>query len=160
MQRTVKDDRGTPLSAQAPGRNEICLMLRAHAEQGWLEHEVLPVVLELHAMDLAPQSEQAPALAYLEAVWSEAKRRAAATDTSDARLQPIAQGSSLRGRAHRYHGCVCDLREKLAAHVDRLLEYSALAMSAADTAAAPHRSACSGRTRRPTRSSRARRHGA
>ncbi len=160
MQRTVKDDRGTQLTAQAPGQDEVCLMLRAHAEHGWLEREVLPVVLELHAMDLVPAYEQAPALAYLEAVWSEAKCRAAATDTSDSGLQPITPGSSLCGRAHRYHGCVRALREKLAAHVDLLLEYSALATPVADTRSASHRSACSGRTHPLARSTKPRRHGA
>jgi hypothetical protein len=135
-------------------------MLRAHAEQGWLEREVLPVVLELHAMDLVPEYEQAPALAYLEAVWSEAKCRAAATDTSDARLQPVYRGSELLGRAHRYHSCVRDLREKLAAHVDSLLEYSALAPAVAEIAATPQPSACSGRARQPRRSVKSRRHGA
>ena len=61
--------------------SDICLLLRAHAEQRWLCHEVLPVLRQLERGDSLPEEQLGAALAYLEVLWIEASQRAAETDT-------------------------------------------------------------------------------
>ncbi len=52
--------------------SDIHLLLRADAEQYWLQREVLPVLRHLEAHEQLPEEEVGAALAYLEAMWDEA----------------------------------------------------------------------------------------
>src|SRR2546423_1828532 len=86
--------------------SDISLLLRAHAEQRWLSHEVLPVLRQLEQRDCLPEEQLGAALAYLEVLWIEASQRAAETDAAYSELQ----GSSLYaepplyGKARSYDG--------------------------------------------------------
>ena len=62
--------------------SDISLLLRAHAEQRWLSHEVLPVLRQLEQRDCLPEEQLGAALAYLEVLWIEASQRAAETDAA------------------------------------------------------------------------------
>ena len=69
-----------PTSLSHP--SDICLLLRAHAEQRWLTSELLPVVRELESPDQIPEEQLGAALAYLEVLWVDARRRAAETEAA------------------------------------------------------------------------------
>jgi hypothetical protein len=91
---------------------DICLMLRAHAEQLWLTSEVLPTVRQLECPGAVPDEHVGAALAYLEVLWLDARRRAAETDAA---LHQLHDGTSdgdtmLYDKAHRYHAAVRRLR--------------------------------------------------
>src|ERR1700716_3192502 len=98
--------------------SDICLLLRAHAEQRWLCHEVLPVVRQLEQSDLLPEEQLGAALAYLEVLWIEASQRAAETDTAYAELQACAAHADprLHAKARSYHAAVLNLRKAIARH--------------------------------------------
>ena len=111
-----------PLITDPP---DICLMLRAHAEQLWLTSEVLPTVRQLECPDAVPDEHVGAALAYLEVLWLDACRRAAETDAA---LDQLRHGDSdgdtdgdtvLFDKAHRYHAAVrrlrCATRERVLA---------------------------------------------
>jgi hypothetical protein len=103
--------------------SDVCLLLRAHAEQRWLSHEVVPVLRELQQRDSLPQEQLGAALAYLEVIWIEAARRAAETDATYAELDATVTDwdRPLPGKARRYHASVRTLRELVARHVARLI---------------------------------------
>jgi hypothetical protein len=102
---------------------DVCLLLRAHAEQHWLSHEVVPVLRQLEQREFLPEEELGAALAYLEALWIEATGRAAETDTAYAELDaPAADGDpALSDEARGYHAAVRGLRAAVASHVARLV---------------------------------------
>ncbi len=113
-----------------PFFSDVCLLLRAHAEQRWLNHEVLPVLRDLKEPDCIPEDQLDAARAYLEVLWAEASQRAAQTDAAHATLEAIdaAGKRGLSGMARRYHAAVCDLRSSLGRHVDEHLEIPAGAL--------------------------------
>jgi hypothetical protein len=98
-----------PLITDPP---DICLMLRAHAEQLWLTSEVLPTVRQLELPDAVAEQHTGAALAYLEVLWLDACRRAAETDAALRQLRDGGTDSDtmLYDKAHRYHAAVCRLR--------------------------------------------------
>ena len=67
--------------------SDVCLLLRAHAEQRWLSLEVGPVLRQLQQRDWLPEEQLGAALAYLEVLWIEASQRAAETDAAYAELE-------------------------------------------------------------------------
>jgi hypothetical protein len=99
--------------------SDICLLLRAHAEERWLSHEVVPVLRQLEQRDDLPEEQLGAALAYLEVLWIEASQRAAETDAAYVELQVSSLYSNppLHGKARSYHGAVVRLREAIARHV-------------------------------------------
>jgi hypothetical protein len=102
---------------------DVCLLLRAYAEQRWLSREVVPVLRQLELPDALPAEQLGAALAYLEVIWIEARRHAAETDVAFAALDddlPIA-GEALPSKARRYHAAVRSLREAVARHVESLV---------------------------------------
>jgi uncharacterized protein YqcC (DUF446 family) len=103
--------------------SDVCLLLRAHAEHSWLNHEVLPVVHELEQRDTLPEEQLGAAMAYLEVLWIEASQRAAETEAARAELDAIdaAEERTLSGKARGYHAAVGRLRSHLARIVDELL---------------------------------------
>src|SRR5271154_1505407 len=103
--------------------SDVCLLLRAHAEQGWLSHELLPVVRQLEHRDSLPEEQLGAALAYLEVLWVEANQRAADTEAAHADLDAIHTSTdpNLSREARNYHLAVCTLRESVARHVNELL---------------------------------------
>jgi hypothetical protein len=108
--------------------SDVCLLLRAHAEQRWLSHEVVPVLRQLELPRGLPEEQIGAALAYLEVTWIEAGRLAAETDAALAVLDEHAPAdstlppdSTLPSKARRYHAAVRFLREAVARHVARLI---------------------------------------
>jgi hypothetical protein len=103
--------------------SDICLLLRAHAEQRWLCHEVLPVLRQLEQRDALPEEQLGAALAYLEVLWIEASQRAAETDAAYAELLAWAASPDppLHKKARSYHGAVVRVREAIARHVFTLV---------------------------------------
>ena len=103
--------------------SDISLLLRAHAEQRWLSHEVVPVLRQLEQRDCLPEEQLGAALAYLEVLWIEASQRAAESDAAYAELQVsgLYGEPPLYGKARSYHGAVVRLREAIARHVIQLV---------------------------------------
>ena len=103
--------------------SDISLLLRAHAEQRWLCHEVLPVLRQLEQRDSLPEEQLGAALAYLEVLWIEASQRAAETDAAYAELLAWAAAPDppLRNKARSYHGAVVRVRDAIARHVATLV---------------------------------------
>jgi hypothetical protein len=100
--------------------SDVCLLLRAHAEQRWLSREVVPVLRQLEAPDELPEEQLGAALAYLEVTWLEARRHAAETDAAFAALDgatPADAQETLPSKARRYHTAVRFLREAIARNV-------------------------------------------
>ncbi len=105
---------------------DVCLLLRAYAEQRWLSREVVTVLRQLETPDELPDEQLGAALAYLEVVWIEALRHSAETDAAFAALdQELGDqeltGQALPSTARRYHSAVIALREAVARHVTKLL---------------------------------------
>ena len=103
--------------------SDICLLLRAHAEQHWLIYELVPVVRELEQRDALAEEDLGAAFAYLEALWIEARIRAFETDAACGALAtPAGCGDLvLPDKARRYHAAVLLLRDALTRRVERLL---------------------------------------
>jgi len=119
--------------------SDVCLLLRAHAEQRWLSLEVGPVLRQLRQRDSLPEEQLGAALAYLEVLWIEASQRAAETDaayaefeaseraarTAAARAEPDASrdsgGWTLPSKARRYRVAVLTLRDVFGRQVAALL---------------------------------------
>ena len=103
--------------------SDVCLLLRAHAEQSWLIHEVVPVLRQLKHRDSLPEEQLGAALAYLEVLWVEASQRAAETEAAHSELLAVdaAGDRALSGKARGYHAAVCALRGSVARHVAQLL---------------------------------------
>ncbi len=99
------------------------LLLRADAEQCWLHRKVLPVLREVETPEELPEEEVGAALAYLEAMWSEATARARATDAAHLTLcSHDREHETLAGPASRYHTAVRVLREIVAERVAPFVE--------------------------------------
>ena len=103
--------------------SDVCLLLRAHAEQRWLSHEVVPVLRQLEQRDSLPEEQFGAALAYLEVLWIEAAGRAAETDAAYAELDVAGSNGdrALSSKARSYHTAVRSLRDAVAHHVTELL---------------------------------------
>jgi hypothetical protein len=102
--------------------SDICLLLRAYAEQRWLTSELLPVVRELERPETIPQEQLGAALAYLEVMWIDTCRRAAETDAALDVLD-VSDGPRshvLSERARRYYAAVWRLRASMEARVKSL----------------------------------------
>jgi hypothetical protein len=132
--------------------SDVCLLLRAHAEQRWLSLELNPVLRQLQEPDSLPEEQLGAALAYLEVLWIEASQRAAETDAAYAALEaceraaesdaeavcalpassPEDGGWTLPSKARRYHAAVRTMRDVLGRHVTALLAIPS------DTAACKH----------------------
>jgi len=106
----------------APDTTDICLLLRAHAEQSWLLSRVLPLVRALERPASLEPEDHGTAVAYLEVLWLEAGLRATGTDAAaEALAQDVAhRGSVLAGRARRYLAAVRRLRTDVDRRVRRL----------------------------------------
>jgi hypothetical protein len=103
--------------------SDIRLLLRADAEQHWLQREVLPVLRHLEAPEQLPEQEVGAALAYLEAMWDEAMVRAVETDAAHSHLRARSeQDETLAGPAGRYHMAVRTLRRIVAKRVTPFVE--------------------------------------
>ena len=102
--------------------SDICLLLRAEAEQRWLTREVLPVLQELERPGVVPEEEHGAALAYLEVLWLDACRRAEETDEAFVELNAFDSGPrrELCERARRYNAAVRRLRGTTGARVRML----------------------------------------
>lgn len=103
--------------------SDVCLLLRAYAEQRWLSREIVPVLRQLESADELPEEQLGAALAYLEVTWLEASQYAAETDAAFAALQDTVPDTeeALPSKARRYHAAVCFLREAVGRHVGRLI---------------------------------------
>jgi hypothetical protein len=103
--------------------SDVCLMLRAHAEQRWLSREVVPVLRQLQTPGGLPEEQLGAALAYLEVTWLEAARLAAETDAACANLDDTATDTeeTLPSKARSYHAAVRTLREVVARNVTTLI---------------------------------------
>src|ERR1700724_3291106 len=103
--------------------SDICLLLRAHAEQRWLTHEVVPVLRQLEQRDSLPEEQLGAALAYLEVLWIEASQRAAESDAAYAELEACAAYADprLHHKARGYHGALLNLRKAIARRVSQLV---------------------------------------
>lgn len=102
---------------------DVSLLLRAHAEQRMLSREVIPVVRQIETGERLPEEQLPAALAYLEVIWADCRRRAAETDRARRRLdEPGGRELALWGRACRYHTVLVALREAVGRRVAPLLE--------------------------------------
>ncbi len=101
---------------------DVCLLLRAHAEQLWLSREIVPVLDQLSVPGGLPDEQLGAALAYLEVVWLEARRLGDETEGALAALEESApsSGQGLTVQARRYHTAVLTLREAVGEHVREL----------------------------------------
>jgi hypothetical protein len=101
---------------------DVCLLLRAHAEQRWLSREVIPVLRQVEERDDLPEEQYGAALAYLEVIWMEAQQRAQETDGAREKLKRSASDDSvLPQKAFRYHAAVRDLRSVVSRRVGAML---------------------------------------
>lgn len=113
-----------PSSPTAPAPADIVLLLRADAEQSWLNREVIPVLRQIERREPLPSDQVGAALAYLEDSWNEALLRARQTDAAhDLNARERAQ-TRLGERAQRYHTAVRALRGIVAARVGAYVEAS------------------------------------
>jgi hypothetical protein len=103
--------------------SDITLLLRADAEHCWLHREVIPVLRQVESRERLPDEQVGAALAYLEAMWSEATIRARETDAAGAHVSSHDGGhNSLSSPAERYHTVVRALRGVLAERVTPFME--------------------------------------
>ncbi|MGA9283988.1 MAG: hypothetical protein WBV85_00940 [Solirubrobacteraceae bacterium] len=110
-------------SSESALPSDIRLLLRADAEQCWLHREVIPVLREVETPGELAEEEVGAALAYLEAMWSEATSRARETDAAHLHLSsPERTGEALAGPAGRYHAAVRVLREIVAERITPFVE--------------------------------------
>jgi len=109
-----------PVDLSVP--SDIVLLLRADAEQRWLNREVIPVLRQIERLDPLPGDDVGPALAYLESSWNEAVLRARQTDAAQKLNVSERPQTGLAWHAKRYHTAVRALRgivaERVGAHVD------------------------------------------
>jgi hypothetical protein len=98
----------------------MVLLLRADAEQSWLNREVIPVLRQIERQEPLPGEQVGAALAYLEDSWSQALLRARQTDAAHD-LSAGRRQTRLGEHAERYHTAVRALRrivaERVSAHV-------------------------------------------
>jgi hypothetical protein len=101
---------------------DICLLLRTHSEQRWLTSRLVPVLADLEQPGCVPEDQLGAALAYVELLWIEARRRASETDAAHAQLErALGERSDLCESARAYHAAVRGLREGLHVRVDSLI---------------------------------------
>lgn len=101
---------------------DICLLLRSHSEQRWLSSRLEPVLSDLELPEAVPEDQLGAALAYLELLWIDARRRASETDAAHAQLDHTAvDGSELFESARAYYAAVRGLREALRSRVNSQL---------------------------------------
>lgn len=107
--------------------SDICLLLRSHGEQRWLVSQVLPVLRQIEHPSSIPEDQLGAALAYLEVLWLDARRRAAETDAACAKLDLLAVDGDrvLYDTARRYHAAVRRLRNAVGHRVIRLTRLGA-----------------------------------
>jgi len=103
---------------------DICLLLRAHAEQRWLTEQLLPLLREFEPPRSIPEEQLGAALAYLEVVWIDAATRARETESAFSKLAlpgteppPRCAHPSFEAEALRYHASVRALRLRLTKRV-------------------------------------------
>jgi hypothetical protein len=102
---------------------DIGLLLRADAERRWLHREVIPVLREVETCEELADEEVGAALAYLEAMWSEAVSRARESDAAHRRMRSRErEAEALADPASRYHATVRILRGIVAEHVTPFVE--------------------------------------
>jgi hypothetical protein len=123
--------------------SDVCLLLRAHAEQRWLSLEVSPVLRQLQQPDSIPEEQLGAAFAYLEVLWIEASQRAAETDAAYAELETACAATrqtlasedasytpeatlhdgakALPDKARSYHAAVRRFRDVIACQVAALI---------------------------------------
>jgi hypothetical protein len=101
---------------------DVCLLLRAHGEQRWLISQVIPVLRHIEQPGSIPDDQLGAALAYLEILWLDARRRAAGTDAACAQLDLVDRDRDrvLYDKARRYHAAVRRLRVAVGQRVARL----------------------------------------
>lgn len=101
---------------------DICLLLRAYAEQRWLTSELLPHLADLERPGAIADEQLGAALAYLEVLWLDAGRRATETDAAYTGLDPVVSERCqvLHDRARRYYDAVRRLRSDVDTRVRRL----------------------------------------
>jgi hypothetical protein len=99
----------------------MCLLLRAHCEQHWLDSELLPVLDELEHPDALPEEQRGAALAYLEVLSLDAHMRASDTDAAAAHLDAVGHHGErfLADKARRYHAAVRRQRHAIGQRVDQ-----------------------------------------
>lgn len=109
---------------------DVCLLLRANAEQTWLSSELVPVLRQVRTPGRLPEEQLGAAYAYLEVAWLQAGRLAAETEAAFAALmaaearpdqQLPLQACHLPLQACQYHARVRILREAVAESVRALL---------------------------------------
>lgn len=102
---------------------DVCLLLRANAEQTWLSSELVPVMRQVRTPGRLPTEQLGAAYAYLEVAWLEAGRLAAETEAAFAALAAAERRADQRLplQACRYHARVRILREAVAESVRTLL---------------------------------------
>jgi hypothetical protein len=125
-------DHNFPQSAFA-SPPDVSLLLRAHSEQRWLSHEVIPVVRQIETPERLPEEQLPAAFAYLEVIWAEASNRAREADVALRKLDTFDPArQSLPVMARRYHTAVRVLREATARRVAVLIaaDYAGRASSA------------------------------
>jgi hypothetical protein len=123
----MSDPSSTPnqTSALPEAPPDVTLMLRTHAEQRHLAREVIPTLRQVEARKRSPEEPPDAPLAYLEALWLDAQRRAAETDSARRRLEPSSTGArpedrALHAKACRYYDSVRSLREVVIRRMARL----------------------------------------
>jgi len=109
----------THLDTSVP--SDIALLLRADAEQSWLNREVIPVLRQIEHQEPLPSDQVGAALAYLEGSWNEALLRARQTDAAHADSAG-ARATRLGEHAERYHTAVRALRGLVAERVSPYLD--------------------------------------
>jgi hypothetical protein len=109
----------TQLDSGVP--SDVVLLLRADAEQSWLNREVIPVLRQIERAEPLPGEQVGAALAYLEDSWNEALLRARHTDAAHRRGARTRQ-TRLGARAERYHTAVLALRGVVAERVGAFVE--------------------------------------
>jgi hypothetical protein len=112
---------------------DVALLLRAHSEQRWLSHEVIPVVRQIETAERLPEEQLPAAVAYLEVIWAEAVGLAREADAALCKLDDALDvpeddeprhprdHQPLSARARRYHASVGALREAVALRVAALI---------------------------------------
>jgi len=111
-----------PTSLDSPVPSDIVLLLRADAEQCWLNREVIPVLRQIETREPLPCDQVGAALAYLEDSWNGAVLRARQTDAAHDLSARTDRKTRLGEHAERYHTAVRALRElvaeRVSAHAD------------------------------------------
>lgn len=106
-------------------KSDVCLLLRAHAERGWLSREVMPALQQLESPATLPAEQLPAALAYLEVAWMKAQLLAWESDSARSQVQrDRANDTPLGSRACRYHTGVRDARDTIAHRVATLLAHA------------------------------------